>query len=211
MTDRRQRQPAKRSQGAEYYAKGHGRSGCAATTSDAKASRLGIETLSAPVGSWALRSSESVHPPPPAATCLVREWVRACAAAARFSPHSASPAAFYGSSVEGPYRFRCPPLLHADVRKAEEVERFRLPFSSLLPVVDRKWTKLQSRVFSGCSFRLNLLILSRSSFRNWIGCSPSRARRITWSACATCQYRRRKPRPKCVCCRHKAQQTAEIS
>ena len=37
----------------------------------------------------------------------------------------------------------------------------------------------------------------------WIGCSPLRARHITWSACATCQYRR-KPRPKPVCCLQKA-------
>jgi transposase len=32
----------------------------------------------------------------------------------------------------------------------------------------------------------------------WIGCSPSPAPLITWSACATCQYEGRKPRPKCV-------------
>src|SRR5216683_2833379 len=34
-------------------------------------------------------------------------------------------------------------LLHADGRKAEEVESFRFPFSASLPVLDRKRTKLQ--------------------------------------------------------------------
>src|ERR1700732_4144741 len=35
------------------------------------------------------------------------------------------------------------PLLHADMRKAKEVERFRLPFSTPLSLVDRIRTELQ--------------------------------------------------------------------
>src|SRR3984893_13490818 len=35
------------------------------------------------------------------------------------------------------------PLLHADVRKTQEVERLRFPFSTPLPLVDRKGTELQ--------------------------------------------------------------------
>src|SRR5580692_2956816 len=34
------------------------------------------------------------------------------------------------------------PLLHADVRKTQEVERLRFPFSTPLPLVDRKRTEL---------------------------------------------------------------------
>jgi hypothetical protein len=35
------------------------------------------------------------------------------------------------------------PFLPADVREAEEVERFRPPFSALLSVLDREWSELQ--------------------------------------------------------------------
>jgi hypothetical protein len=35
------------------------------------------------------------------------------------------------------------PLLHADVREAKKVERLRFPFSTPLPLVDRKRTELQ--------------------------------------------------------------------
>jgi hypothetical protein len=35
------------------------------------------------------------------------------------------------------------PFLPADVREAEEVERFRPPFSALLSVLDREWPELQ--------------------------------------------------------------------
>jgi hypothetical protein len=63
-----------------------------------------------------------------------------------------------------PFAYRLPqdrkpwvaPLLHADVRKAQEVERFRFPvsgfrfpFSASLPVVDRIWTELQQSRFLG--------------------------------------------------------------
>src|ERR1700745_2716832 len=55
-----------------------------------------------PLGSWALRSSESVPPQPPAATCLDRGWVRAFVAEARLSPHSAWSATFSESSAATP-------------------------------------------------------------------------------------------------------------
>jgi hypothetical protein len=42
------------------------------------------------------------------------------------------------------------------VRKTEEVERFRLPFSSPLPVVNRIWTKLQQARFLGMQFQIEL-------------------------------------------------------
>ena len=34
-------------------------------------------------------------------------------------------------------------FLPADMREAEEIERFRSPFSALLSVLDRKWSELQ--------------------------------------------------------------------
>src|SRR6202050_3106982 len=49
------------------------------------------------------------------------------------------------------------PFLHADVRKAQEVERFRFPFSASLPVVDRVWTELQQSRFLGMQFQVKLL------------------------------------------------------
>ena len=48
------------------------------------------------------------------------------------------------------------PLPHANMRKAEEVERLRLPFSAALPVADRKRTKLQQARFLGMQFELEL-------------------------------------------------------
>src|SRR6266852_9929203 len=50
-----------------------------------------------------------------------------------------------------PFPYRLPqhrepsiaPFLHADMGKAEKVERLRFPFSSPLPAVDRVWTELQ--------------------------------------------------------------------
>src|SRR5258706_780547 len=48
------------------------------------------------------------------------------------------------------------PLLHADVRKAEEVERLRFPFSTPLPLVDRIWTKLQQSRLLGMQFQVEL-------------------------------------------------------
>ena len=45
-------------------------------------------------------------------------------------------------------------LLHADVRKAQEVERLRFPFSTSLPVLDRKRTKLQQPRFLGMQFQV---------------------------------------------------------
>src|SRR6266853_976674 len=64
-----------------------------------------------------------------------------------------------------PFAYRLPqhrkpsiaPLLHADMRKAEKIERFRLPFSTPLPVADRKRTKLQQPCFLGMQFQVELL------------------------------------------------------
>jgi hypothetical protein len=64
-----------------------------------------------------------------------------------------------------PFAYRLPqhrepsitPFLYADVRKAKKVERLRLPFSTLLPVVDRERTKLQQARFLGMQFQLELL------------------------------------------------------
>src|SRR2546430_1141199 len=49
------------------------------------------------------------------------------------------------------------PLLHADMRKAEKVECLGLPFSTPLPVVDRKRTKFQQPRFLGMQFQVELL------------------------------------------------------
>src|SRR3989441_12342391 len=48
------------------------------------------------------------------------------------------------------------PLLHADVRKAEEIERLRFPFSMPLPLVDRIRTKLQKSRLLGMQFQVEL-------------------------------------------------------
>ena len=48
------------------------------------------------------------------------------------------------------------PLLHADVRKAEEVERLRLPFSAPLPVLDCIRSKLQQPRLDGMQFKIEL-------------------------------------------------------
>src|SRR5580704_5436651 len=47
-------------------------------------------------------------------------------------------------------------LLDADMRKAEKVECLRFPFSTPLPVVDRKRTKLQQPRFLGMQFQVEL-------------------------------------------------------
>src|SRR5215469_11443719 len=47
-------------------------------------------------------------------------------------------------------------LLYADMRKAEEVECFRPPFTTPLPVIDRKPTKLQQSCFLGMQFQMEL-------------------------------------------------------
>jgi hypothetical protein len=47
-------------------------------------------------------------------------------------------------------------LLYADMRKAQEVERLRFPFSTFLPVVDRKRTKFQQPRFLGMQFQVEL-------------------------------------------------------
>src|SRR5712692_10270379 len=49
------------------------------------------------------------------------------------------------------------PLLHADMRKAEKVERLRLPFSTPLPLVDRLRTELQKSRFLGVQLQVELL------------------------------------------------------
>src|SRR6266700_6765358 len=48
------------------------------------------------------------------------------------------------------------PLLHTNVRKAEEVERFRFPFYTPLPVLDRERTKLQQARLFGMQFQVEL-------------------------------------------------------
>jgi len=48
------------------------------------------------------------------------------------------------------------PFLHADMRKAQEVERLRLPFSSPLPLVDRVRTELQKSRFLGMQLQVEL-------------------------------------------------------
>src|SRR2546427_5785742 len=48
------------------------------------------------------------------------------------------------------------PLLHADVRKAEEVERLRFPFSTPLPLVDGIRTELQKARLLGMQFQVEL-------------------------------------------------------
>jgi hypothetical protein len=60
-----------------------------------------------------------------------------------------------------PFAYRLPqhrkpsiaPLLHADVRKAQEVERLWLPFSTPLSLVDRIATELQHSCFLGVQGR----------------------------------------------------------
>src|SRR5207248_5430135 len=47
-------------------------------------------------------------------------------------------------------------LLRANVRKAEKVERLRLPFSSLLLVLDRKRTKFQKSRLLGLQLQMEL-------------------------------------------------------
>src|SRR6202034_4861134 len=49
------------------------------------------------------------------------------------------------------------PLLHADVRKAEEVEGLRFPFSTPLPLLDRIRTELQKSRFLRVQFQMELL------------------------------------------------------
>ena len=48
------------------------------------------------------------------------------------------------------------PLLHADMRKAEKVERLRLPFSTPLSLVDRMRNKLQKSRLLGMQFQVEL-------------------------------------------------------
>ncbi len=48
------------------------------------------------------------------------------------------------------------PLLHTDMCEAKKVERFRLPFSTPLPLVDRKRTELQQSRFLRMQFQLEL-------------------------------------------------------
>src|SRR5216684_608592 len=63
-----------------------------------------------------------------------------------------------------PFAYRLPqhrkpsiaPLLYADMRKAEKVERLRLPFSTPLSLVDRERTELQQARFLGMQFQVEL-------------------------------------------------------
>ena len=64
-----------------------------------------------------------------------------------------------------PFAYRLPqyrepsvaPLLHADMRKAQEVEGLRFPFSTPLPLVDRIRTELQQSRLYGMQFQVELL------------------------------------------------------
>src|SRR6202035_4219051 len=64
-----------------------------------------------------------------------------------------------------PFPYRLPqhrepsvaPLLHADMRKAEKVERLRLPFSTPLPLIDRRRTEFQKSRFLGMQLQVELL------------------------------------------------------
>src|SRR5256885_322184 len=64
-----------------------------------------------------------------------------------------------------PFAYRLPqhrkpsiaPLLYADRRKAEKLERLRFPFSTLPPVIDREPTELQQARFLGMQFQVELL------------------------------------------------------
>src|SRR5882724_3959755 len=64
-----------------------------------------------------------------------------------------------------PFPYRLPqhrepsiaPLLHADMRKAEKVERLRLSFTPPLPLVDRIRTELQKSRFLGMQLQVELL------------------------------------------------------
>jgi len=59
-------------------------------------------------------------------------------------------------------------LLYADMRKAEEVECFRPPFTTPLPVIDRKPTKLQQPCFLGMQFQMELPhSFPSKSMQNW--------------------------------------------
>src|SRR5882762_7947489 len=49
------------------------------------------------------------------------------------------------------------PLLHTDVRGAKKIERFRFPFSTPLPLVDRIRTELQKSRFLGMQLQVELL------------------------------------------------------
>src|SRR5438094_7928848 len=48
------------------------------------------------------------------------------------------------------------PLLCADMRKAKEIKRLRLPFSTPLPAVDRIWTEFQKSRLLGMQFQVEL-------------------------------------------------------
>jgi hypothetical protein len=64
-----------------------------------------------------------------------------------------------------PFAYRLPqhcepsiaPLLHTDVREAKKIERFRFPFSTPLPLVDRLRTELQKSRLLGMQFQVELL------------------------------------------------------
>src|SRR6202165_5866053 len=64
-----------------------------------------------------------------------------------------------------PFPYRLPqhrepsiaPLLHADMRKAEKVERLRLSFTTPLPLIDRRRTELQKSRFLGMQLQVELL------------------------------------------------------
>src|SRR6266436_3136830 len=64
-----------------------------------------------------------------------------------------------------PFAYRLPqhrkpsiaPLLYANMRKAEKVERLRFPFSTFPPIIDRARTELQQARFLGMQFQVELL------------------------------------------------------
>jgi hypothetical protein len=129
-------------------------SGCAATARDARAVLLGIEKPTARYGSEAHRNTGCVHGPPLATTCLLRGWVPSL----KFGFHLVQLRPQLFAYLLPQHREpSIAPLLHADVRKAQEVERLRFPFSTPLPLVDRKRTELQKSRLLGMQFQIELL------------------------------------------------------
>ena len=155
MTDGRQRQPAS-DRGAACGPKGRDRSDCAATSARCQ---------SRPT--WNRKSPQRVlvhgHPVVPDVSTHHR-----LQPFAHFRDGFVHPSLKFGFHLIQlrlqPFADRLPQhriqsiasLLHADMRKAEEVERLRFPFSTPLPVGRSRYgPNSSSRVFSGCSSRLN--------------------------------------------------------
>ena len=123
------------------------------------------ERGAAPGCSWARRSSGCARRRPSAATCLLRDGV----------VHASPQLGFDLAQLRlQPLADRLPqhreasvaPLLPADVREAEKVERLRLPLSAPLRFSAANGPNSSSRVFSGCSSSRNFRTRSASSAQN---------------------------------------------